>query len=481
MRKQQILLFVSVLICLISSRRLFAEENTSAKMQSTEPSSIKYCIDPNWAPYEFLSNGNHVGISKYYLDILAEKTELKLELIPTTTWEESYKLLQSGECIFTPFLNYSKSRAKLLSFSDIYFRAPNVLYAHFDKPLIGGFDGISNETVAIVKNYRMNDFLKENFPNIKIIPVDSEREGLISVNDGEIDLFVGSFYAANLIVQKDALINLRIVGISEQEDELRIGIIHSHQYLQKKINEAISTLTKAEHRKVYKNIQPVELVKQMDYTLATQVGAVFIGILMLFATKHYGTMKLAKKLKTKNHALECLRSALEDKNAQLAELSIRDSLTGLYNRTFLSEQIEKNIKLKSRYDTPCCLLIIDIDDFKLFNDKFGHKVGDNVLQNVTKTLQEVARDTDVVSRWGGEEFVILCPETVLSQALQLAKRIQKTLMEHQIHQVNNITCSIGISELASNSNENQLFIDADRALYQAKAKGKNCVCITSME
>lgn len=120
------------------------------------------------------------------------------------------------------------------------------------------------------------------------------------------------------------------------------------------------------------------------------------------------------------------------------------------------------------------MMLIDIDDFKLFNDKYGHKVGDEVLKSVANTLKLVSRETDICARWGGEEFVILCPETNLHDAQILAERFLVALKTNE-QLANNVTCSIGVAELTEGETESGWFNQADKAMYEAKAKGKNCI------
>jgi len=366
---------------------LWSYSLNSVAFQSTKYSSDKitltYCIDPNWAPYEHFDNGKHAGISSYYLPIIAKHANIDFKLVHTATWDETMSSLAEGKCDFTPFLNQSEKRKETLAFSDPYFNAPNVLYAHLETPLIGGFKGITNERVGLVKGYRMNDYLDQYFPDINIVAVESEEDGLKKLNRGKLDLFVGSFYASNLLIQKQGLINIRIVGIAEQEDKLRFGITHDKQHYLAQINNAIAKITEAEHRAIYGKIRPVELVKQMDYTLTIQVTMIMLVIVLLIAFRFFESLRYSKKLKEQNTALESLRKALEKKNNLLAELSIRDNLTGLFNRGHLSVETAKNIKLHSRYKTPCALILIDIDDFKLVNDTHGHHVGDIVIQHIT--------------------------------------------------------------------------------------------------
>lgn len=447
-----------------------------AQSTSAQQNSIRYCIDPDWAPYESIINNEHVGISKQYLNLIEKYSDLSFVLHSTKTWQESLKALAQGSCQLLPMLNESEERKKAFEFSQVYFRASNVLYGKLDKSLIAGFSSLSNERVAVVNGYRLHHYLKQHFPNISIKTVPNELAGLTDLSQGRVDLFVGSFYSANLLIQELKLTDIRIVGIAEIEDKLRVGVNKANTDILPQINDALNQFTDDDHRTVFAHLQKPVVVSEPDYALAWEIGAIGLFIALILILKHYKSLKRQRTLAVQNYALERLKITLENKNKQLADLSVKDHLTGLYNRLYLNEQIDVNIKLKTRYQKPCCMMLIDIDDFKVFNDKYGHKVGDEVLKHVASTLQKVSRDTDICSRWGGEEFVILCPETTLPDAQILAERFLASLKTN-IHLKNNVTCSVGVAELVEGDTESAWFNQADKAMYEAKAKGKNCVHI----
>ena len=163
------------------------------------------------------------------------------------------------------------------------------------------------------------------------------------------------------------------------------------------------------------------------------------------------------------------------KTKLLAEAAIKDPLTDLYNRNHFNEIIEQQIKLKDRYGNPACLLMIDIDDFKQINDSLGHSTGDDVLKQFAFILSSTARESDMVARWGGEEFVMLCPETKLRDAKNIAERFQHHLKELKTDKIPKVTCSIGIALLHKEESADAWFVAADSAMYHAKQLGKNTV------
>ncbi|OGW38514.1 MAG: hypothetical protein A2Y97_00580 [Nitrospirae bacterium RBG_13_39_12] len=184
----------------------------------------------------------------------------------------------------------------------------------------------------------------------------------------------------------------------------------------------------------------------------------------------------------------CLRTkALQDelrvKNRQLEEvllrvesLAITDPLTGLFNRRHFETTLEKEFNRSIRYLSPASCLMIDIDYFKKINDEYGHHTGDVVLKEVSEVIKDCIREIDTVARWGGEEFIVLLPETKKEASLQAALRILRVISEHKFSGINRqITVSIGLANIPEPSIDTaeKLINTADLALYEAKAKGRN--------
>lgn len=164
---------------------------------------------------------------------------------------------------------------------------------------------------------------------------------------------------------------------------------------------------------------------------------------------------------------------------QTIELAITDGLTGLYVQRYYKERVRDEVFRALEHKLPLCLMMIDVDNFKSYNDRYGHLVGDRVLKVVAQVLKETVRTVDLVARYGGEEFSVLLLKTPWSGAQTVAERIRQKVADQEIiaaQQSTRVTVSIGVSELNPAFKDVEAFIDsADQALYQAKAEGKNCV------
>lgn len=160
---------------------------------------------------------------------------------------------------------------------------------------------------------------------------------------------------------------------------------------------------------------------------------------------------------------------------ELLRLSVTDSLTGIYNRTRFNQELDRWVDYCRVYGNPLSLVIFDIDDFKSVNDSYGHFAGDVVLQDITSIVKKTIRRTDIFARWGGEEFIILLPNTDISQSIDMTERMRDCIQKNKYAEDENITCSFGLVSLQKSEDANSLMQRADNLLYQAKKRGKNTV------
>ena len=167
---------------------------------------------------------------------------------------------------------------------------------------------------------------------------------------------------------------------------------------------------------------------------------------------------------------------LKEKSNLLEYQASHDKLTGLFNRNRFDELYEKEIKRARRYNNDLSLILFDIDNFKMINDSYGHQTGDEVLKEIAKIILGNVREQDINVRWGGEEFLILLPQTNLLGAFTVANKI-RTSIETNVFTTNslNITASFGVTQLLENDDESSFIARSDKFLYEAKKTGKNKV------
>jgi len=169
-----------------------------------------------------------------------------------------------------------------------------------------------------------------------------------------------------------------------------------------------------------------------------------------------------------------LRKLYNQKKEKLSELAFYDTLTGIYNRRYFDLKLNEEVIRAIRYKSKLSMLMIDIDNFKLFNDKYGHQKGDLVLTATAKLLSDSLRVTDIICRYGGEEIVIILPETKGSDAYKIAEKCRMKVEKGSIETAGVVvTVSIGVSEFKGRNTPEDFIQSTDLALYQAKRQGKN--------
>ncbi|MFO7882341.1 MAG: tetratricopeptide repeat-containing diguanylate cyclase [Kosmotogaceae bacterium] len=191
-----------------------------------------------------------------------------------------------------------------------------------------------------------------------------------------------------------------------------------------------------------------------------------------YREKHFELMKVNEKINRQNEMLERAEKRLKRANKLLKEKSVRDSLTWLFNHKYMNKKLKDELKRSKRYNEPFSIALFDLDDFKKINDVFGHQIGDRVLKIIAKTILSNIREVDMAFRYGGEEFLLLFPNTKLSSAVRVCERIRKGLASTNYKVDCKVTLSGGIVQWSGES-ITKLVKNVDSLLYKAKYEGKN--------
>ncbi len=208
------------------------------------------------------------------------------------------------------------------------------------------------------------------------------------------------------------------------------------------------------------------------------------SLIRVFNVMTRRSVQRREEIERSQKALQVQNEAFQAKHRSLSKLTITDPLTQLANRRFLEDQIAKEIKRLARTQQGLSMLVVDIDDFKKLNDRYGHAAGDEFLKQVAGILREQVRATDLVARFGGEEFVVLATGTDLEGAVTLGEKLRTSVAEasfivDETKRPRRATISVGVAQYRGSQMD--LFNSADAALYEAKSAGKNCVIAADPE
>lgn len=455
---------------------------------------IRLVVDPDWYPYEQINNeGKHVGISAYLIALISERTGLKFEIVRTKSWDQSLEIAKSGKADVISFLNKTEERSRWLLFTEPFFYDPNVLITREEHDYILNLARLKDETVVLPNGTSVEERLRKDYPNLKIIIVKSEQEAISYVDRKKADMTLRSLTMAAYVIKNEGFFNLKIAGnVPDYSNYLRMGITKKDVFLQKILNKGIASITEQEIQDAINQHISIKVMKGFDYKLFGIIFSFFSFILFISLYWLNRIQHLNKRLKQRQDELIILgeqvanseaqyrkiAEELEFKNRLLQESASTDALTGIRNRQFFNQRILEEIERAVRYKSKLSLLIIDLDLFKRINDTYGHSAGDNVILSVTDTLKKKIRKVDILARWGGEEFVILLPEIGLKEAVIVAEKLRHEA-ELLIHlDKETVTISIGVSTWMTSDTCESWFKRTDSALYNAKQQGRNQVCVS---
>ena len=249
---------------------------------------------------------------------------------------------------------------------------------------------------------------------------------------------------------------------------------------------------------IYPPVDPPVTAFEVILAATLISGFVLVTAVLGFSSLRQETARAdeaAAELRVTNETLELrvaerteqLENALarqEQLVAELAELSLRDPLTGLYNRRHADNELPRLVAAAERHLQPISLAMADLDHFKVVNDDHSYSVGDEVLRRFARVLSQVTRGTDTVIRYGGEEFLIVMPQTGIDQASVLCERLRKAVESHTWYEVDpslQVTVSIGVADSARFDGVIGLAAGADAALHRAKREGRNRVVAASQD
>jgi diguanylate cyclase len=275
----------------------------------------------------------------------------------------------------------------------------------------------------------------------------------------------GSFLA-DLMAQLRELDQYVVSGKDLQKQSLQSG-----RALDKAVKEQVSSIEVS-----VQDANDLEALKGDVSSRLQNIKGHMDNHLKVAEHRYAEALKNEKKLRERLNEVEGETTVLRQKILEAQARSSMDPVTGLANRAAYDERIKDEYNRWRRFNSPLILMVWDLDDFKLVNDRFGHQAGDKALRVIGQILQKRLRQTDFVGRYGGEEFCVLLSGTPLDEAATVAEQIRKTVEESGFHSGNKpitLTISCGYTEFREGDTPDSAFSRADSALYKAKGEGKN--------
>lgn len=438
--------------------------------------AITICIDPDWMPLEGLSeDGKHIGISGEYFNQVRALIGIPIQLLLTSSWRETLEKAYNRECDLISLAIDFKERREYLNFTHPFLRVPNVLVTREKVNYISNINQLSNKTLAIAADSPLHDALMQRYPDLKCIEVESSLEGLNGVRSGDYFGYIDSAPTVAALIQREGMFDLTISASTKISYELGMAIRNDEPQLLAIMNKVIKQLGLKKAQEIYNRWVPIQSKSPFDYTLFWQMVITFCFLSLFVFYRYQKIAQLNRQLAIANDELNTTHEVLQQQADKLGKLAITDPLTRLYNRMKIDNVLEQEERRFHRYGEPLSLIMLDVDHFKGINDTHGHLVGDLVLEQLAKIVSSKIRETDFVGRWGGEEFIIVCPSTALDGTRKIADSLCSTIAQTYFSQVGHVTISLGIAAIENDETISKLVGRADEALYRAKDDGRNCV------
>ncbi|MFC3914374.1 diguanylate cyclase domain-containing protein [Pseudaeromonas sharmana] len=574
-------------------------------LQAASKRVVRLCVDPDWYPFEALApDGKHIGIAHDLLQQIASQADLRFDVLPTPDWQSSLQLAKAGQCDALSLLNQTPERQQWLTFTTPYLTDANVFITRDEHPYISSPTELNGQILALPAGTSIEERLRRDYPQIRILPVADEEEALQAVEQRQAQATLRSRIMAAYIINSRGWFNLKIAGeIPAYANGLRMGLVQHDAELLARLNLAIASLSQDDLNQTMNRHIPL-VVKDIDYTLALiTIGSLVIVILVfsywsrkmrginaqLQASQTHIAVQLdqlstiERELRLSRERYKLLVEQLQESivvvrgrhilfsnpaftaltgfepealmqldistlffaderdelwrrakaqlsgltaeqrhlfrlcnrqgqpvwvearlreidwegekailntlsdvtkrveyEAEMKHLATHDPLTGLPNRELLKRRLHRSIEFARDTHQKLALLFVDLDKFKPVNDSYGHDAGDMVLKRIAQRLREALRESDLVARWGGDEFIVVLENVNASATVErIARKLVAVISEPIALAADlpvQLSCSIGIVVYPDHGEQiDDLINKSDQMMYKAKKQGAGSI------
>lgn len=380
---------------------------------------IGYTID--YPPVEFLSNGQYVGISADYFNLLEQKLGIQFQMVQFDNFNELIRQAQTRELTGITAATKTPERIKYLEFTIPYIDNPNVIITrkNFSENLT--FEKLANASmdIIVIEGYDIVEFLNDNYPKLEYRTVKSPSDGIRMVAFGEADAMIIEIMSAAEIIERDNISNLMVNVEAPYDSSLSIATRSDWPILSQILNKGLAQITDNEKKEIeekWLSLQRQNIFQNKYFWMAVLGFVLFLIIIIIVILAWNSSLQLAVKEKTKT---------IEESKKELMFKTYHDELTGLYNRAYMVEILKQ---LQHEGSLPFSIIVADLNGLKITNDTFGHETGDQMLIKVSEIIKENIKDNHVACRIGGDEIVVLMPSTDERESNDIVKNIENATL-----------------------------------------------------
>jgi len=445
------------------------------KQWLSQHKNIRLGLDIDWLPFERIdSDGRYSGMAADYIRLVENKLGIEFELTKQP-WSKVIDMMEKREIDMLSCVLETDERKKYADFSQPYLSFRMVIVTLDTVTYINNLNELRNKKIAVVKNYATHELLKQNHPELELLLVENNTQALSAVSQGLAYAYIGNVAAIGHIIKEQGFSNIKISGETPYHYELSMAMRNDWPIFTGIIQKALNAISEADRDNIYNKWIKIEYEYQLDYSKLINIFLVIFVVLLVIIKRNRDLRLVNEKVLLANVQLEEVKQELEHKNTELEHLYVTDKLTGINNRHKLDMVLDNELERSQRYGSSLSMILLDLDNFKLANDNFGHPFGDLVLKRVADILRNRLRKTDTLGRWGGEEFMIICPGLDNEQVKIMAQNLRERIEREQFDKGHQQTGSFGVAQFQSGETVEKFVSRADLALYKAKASGKNSV------
>jgi diguanylate cyclase (GGDEF)-like protein len=448
---------------------------TSAEREwLTAHQPFKLGIVKDWPPMEFVDDtGEPAGITIDNIKLIGQRLGIQFNIQVFNNFAELNTAVKQHKIDVIGSINEVVDGNKAVVLTDKYWSSRWAVISSVASNKINHINQLSGKRIAIYKDYTIVKQLQDYLPEGAIILSDNLKQAINLLQQGEVDAVIETIETSGQFLRDTGYVNLQIQVLEQlSSDPTMFAVRSDYGPLVTIINKSLRSISTESQKQIYDKWFDFQINQGLDkkqfHRLMLQLGGAVSLIIIFFVIWNYSLRKEVG-----------LRRQAEDK---MRFMATHDDLTQLPNRSLLKERLEQALLQHARHNEMLALLFIDLDGFKDINDKYGHDVGDELLQNLVSILQIAVRKSDTVSRFGGDEFVVLLTGLLqANDAAIVAEKVLQQLKQSILLSVGPVTigASIGIAIYPDDGTDSDKLLKvADNLMYRVKQQGKNQYCFS---
>jgi diguanylate cyclase (GGDEF)-like protein len=477
---------VAAILVLLTSLLLFSGFGSNTDSRDT----LVLLGNEDLPPIVYNDNGSAKGVAVDIAKAMGKKIGYDIKVLGVN-WQQAQQMLQNGEADGLVHINPSPEREKLFDFSDPLLKSEFSMFIQIDNTTLRDMSDLKGKIVGIEPS-GYPSVLLEGHEDIIIENISNWAASFQALSNGEIDAIIVDRWIGEYELANSKIPGIKIVEPPIETQYSRIAVRKGDSKTLDLINAGLreitddGTIDKIMERWQGKRV--IYLTEDYFSALLLRTASLFlllVALVAIYFVRKY--RKLSKKLeasvKERTEELRHTNERLKAANLKLERISMIDGLTSIENRRAFDIEFHKAWKKSLQEQRPLALIMIDIDNFKNFNDTYGHLSGDQTLIRIAEVIKDAAkRPSDLAARFGGEEFVVMFMNTSAEEAALVAEEIRTRIQELRFENgeiTSVITVSLGVASVVPDNEmkPDELISAADRALYKAKDDGRNKVVV----